>query len=221
MTEWIVVVPVKGTDLSKTRLAALPADVAERRQLALAFALDTVEALRAAAGVVEILVVTNDRDSVDALTALGATTLADPGGGLNAALEAGIAEARRRRPTAAVAAITADLPALTPQAVETALTLAASHPVSFVADAAGTGTTTIAALPDVDLVPHFGVGSALAHAASGMIALPVPADSPLRRDVDTPADVAGGAASFGPHTRAALARAAPARGAPARDDLSK
>lgn len=206
MTEWIVVVPVKGSDLSKTRLAELPATVAERRRLALAFALDTVEALRAAAGVVEVLVVTGDPESADALSRLGASTLADPGGGLNAALRSAIAEARRRRPAAAVAAITADLPAVTPRAIEAALALAAEHPRSFVPDAEGTGTTTIAALPGVDLTPRFGVGSALAHAESGMIALPVPPDSPLRRDVDTPADLAVDAASFGAHTRAELQR---------------
>jgi len=58
-----------------------------------------------------------------------------------------------------------------------------------VADAAGTGTVLLATPPGRPLDPHFGVGSAAAHAHSG--AVPLTGDWPgLRQDVDTPADLA-------------------------------
>ncbi|RFA15434.1 2-phospho-L-lactate guanylyltransferase [Subtercola boreus] len=203
--EWIIVVPVKGSDLSKTRLADLPASVLERRRLALAFALDTVEALRASSRVAEILVVTGDTESTAALSSLGARIMADPGEGLNAAISVGITEARRRRPEAFVAAITADLPSLTTADLDDALHAAAGHPASFVADLQGIGTTTIAARPGVPLVPRFGQGSAAAHRAAGLVPLDLPPASSLRRDVDTPADVAQEVTTFGRHTRQVLA----------------
>lgn len=205
MTGWSVVVPVKGTDLSKTRLAELPATVIERRRLALAFALDTVEALRASSRVGAILVVTSDPESGAALEVLGAQLLADPGNGLNAAIAAGITEARRRRPAAPVAAITADLPSLTAADVDDALLAAEQFPAAFIADFQGVGTTTVTGLPGVTLVPRFGVGSAAAHAAAGLVPLDLPAGSSIRRDIDTPADLTGTATPFGPHTRRLLA----------------
>ncbi len=76
---------------------------------------------------------------------------------------------------------------------------------AFVADAEGTGTTLLVAAPGVTLDPRFGGGSAARHAASGAAALD--GEWPgLRRDVDTPADLAAALAlGVGPATRAALA----------------
>ncbi|RFA22396.1 2-phospho-L-lactate guanylyltransferase [Subtercola boreus] len=206
---WVVVVPVKGTDLSKTRLADLPASVEFRRRLALAFALDTITAITAAAGVVEVLVVTGDPESAAALARLGTdtlpvTTVPDPGDGLNTAILRGVALARTRRPAAAIAAITADLPSLTTVDVDDALRLAMGHPTAFIADADATGTTTVTVQPGFALTPRFGPGSAAAHAASGMIALPIPLESSIRHDVDTPTDLEATSATFGPHTRRTL-----------------
>ncbi|RFA16107.1 2-phospho-L-lactate guanylyltransferase [Subtercola boreus] len=203
--EWIVVVPVKGSDLSKTRLADLPASVLERRRLALAFALDTVEALRASSQVAEILVVTGDTESAAALSSLGARILADPGEGLNAAITVGITEARCRHPEAPVAAITADLPSLTTADLDDALHAAAGHTAAFVADLQGVGTTTITAQPGVPLVPRFGQGSAAAHRAAGLVPLALPSFSTIRRDVDTPADVVDAVSTFGRYTQQVLA----------------
>ncbi|RFA08655.1 2-phospho-L-lactate guanylyltransferase [Subtercola boreus] len=202
--QWSVVVPVKGTDLSKSRLAELPATVLVRRRLALAFALDAVGALSASALVGEIIVVTSDPESAAALAELGARILADPGEGLNVAIATGLTEARRRHPGAPVAAITADLPSLTTADVDSALRAAAEHPAAFVADFEGVGTTTITARPGVSLVPQFGIGSAAAHAAAGLVPLEVPLTSTLRRDVDTPSDLSSVDATAGEHTRRAL-----------------
>ncbi len=79
----------------------------------------------------------------------------------------------------------------------------------FVADAAGTGTTLLAAGPGVELEPHFGAGSALRHEESG--AMPVRAElASLRRDVDTEEDLAAARElGVGEHTARALGGARP------------
>jgi 2-phospho-L-lactate guanylyltransferase len=129
--------------------------------------------------------VADDPAAARAATSLGARVVPDrPGAGLNAALRFGAdAVAGYDRPRAALAA---DLPALRPDELTTALSLAWRR--SFVADAEGSGTVLLAAPPGVPLDPRFGAGSAAAHAASGADALT--GDWPgLRRDVDTPADL--------------------------------
>ncbi len=74
----------------------------------------------------------------------------------------------------------------------------------FLRDAAGTGTVLLTAGPGVPLDPHFGIGSAAAHAASGAVELS--GDWPgLRHDVDTAADLSAALAlGTGPHTSALL-----------------
>lgn len=81
----------------------------------------------------------------------------------------------------------------------------------FVADAPGDGTVLLTAAPGVPLDPQFGPGSATAHARSGALAL-VGEWPTLRRDVDTPADLAAAAAlGLGPHTAALGFAATPRR----------
>ena len=63
----------------------------------------------------------------------------------------------------------------------------------------------LAALPGVDLRPHFGAGSAVAHERAGHVRLAVLADSTLRRDVDVADDlVAVEQLGVGAATRLAL-----------------
>ncbi|MEV7226533.1 NTP transferase domain-containing protein [Polymorphospora sp. NPDC051019] len=78
----------------------------------------------------------------------------------------------------------------------------------FLADAPGTGTVLLTAPPGVPLDPRFGVDSAARHAASG--ALPLTGGWPtLRRDVDTPADLAAAAGlGLGRHSAALVPAAA-------------
>jgi 2-phospho-L-lactate guanylyltransferase len=88
-----------------------------------------------------------------------------------------------------VVALSADLPALRPDELTAAL--AACGPGrSFVIDLPGTGTTMLAAGPGVWLDPRFGVGSALAHQASGAVPVTLTGIDSVRRDVDTAADLA-------------------------------
>jgi 2-phospho-L-lactate guanylyltransferase len=199
-TEWVVVVPVKRLERAKTRLAARPAP--HRRELALAFALDTVRAALDCDAVVGVVVVTDDADVRTAVTELGASWVPDaPDSGLNAALTHGADVVRRSSPDAWVAVLAADLPALRPDELARALDAASHVTRGFVADATGTGTTLLTARPGADLDARFGPRSRAAHAASGAVALepgPVPG---LRRDVDTEVDLwDAGRLGLGPAT---------------------
>ncbi|MGO1236751.1 MAG: 2-phospho-L-lactate guanylyltransferase, partial [Microbacterium gubbeenense] len=89
---WSVVIPVKTTQSGKSRLE-LPG--AERPQLALAIALDTIAAAASAETVGEVLVVTSDADVQAGVEQIeGATSIPDPGMGLNGAARAGLERAR-------------------------------------------------------------------------------------------------------------------------------
>lgn len=77
---------------------------------------------------------------------------------------------------------------------------------SFLADAAGIGTTLLAAAPGAPFTPRFGGPSRARHAAAGAVELAPGAVPGVRRDVDTPADLrAARELGPGPHTSAALA----------------
>jgi 2-phospho-L-lactate guanylyltransferase len=185
---WSVVVPVKELRLAKSRLNGLSAE--RRAQLALAMAADTVTAAIAAERVADVLVVTADKRVEPALKGLGAQLVDDePDAGLNPALTHAARIAAARRPDHGLAALAADLPSLTPAALDAALAAASQHPVSFVADTTGQGTTMLCVLPRAPFRPQFGAGSARRHLAAGAIALDVATLDGLRRDVDVPADL--------------------------------
>lgn len=209
MSSWIVVVPVKGTPAAKSRFGG---DAAHRAALAEAMALDTVEAVLATPSVAHVIVVTSAQ-AASRFAALGARVVVDGGGGLNAAIGLGLAEAGELAGAGAGAGITeshtavllGDLPALLPAELETALDVALSHDRSIVADAAGSGTTLITALRGHSHAPAFGAGSAESHRAAGYTPLDIAADSGLRLDVDTSEELAAlDAARLGPRTAAAL-----------------
>ncbi|WP_378147245.1 2-phospho-L-lactate guanylyltransferase [Cnuibacter sp. UC19_7] len=200
---WTVVVPVKGTADSKSRLA--PArTLPERAALAAAFATDAVTALLETPAVAEVIVVAPRGSLAVELEQRGVRLVADPGEGLNAAVRAGLAAAGLHG--AGLAAMLGDLPALTSDAVATALAAAAAYPLAYVSDEEGTGTTLITATGAHPLIPRFGAGSAERHAAAGHHELGDAAGAPLRRDVDTEPDLdAALALGVGLATRAALA----------------
>jgi len=200
---WSVVIPVKGTAAGKSRFGGDP-DI--RAALALAMALDTVSAALAAEAVSDVIVVTSE--SVGAqFESLGARVLHDAGTSLNAAILSGIATAAQG-PTANLAIMLGDLPALAPQEIDFALSLASVLPLSMVPDAAATGTTLLAALGGNSHIPAFGEGSAAAHSTSGYVALEIASGSGLRTDVDTLNDLAAllkaPGVSVGRHTHTLL-----------------
>src|SRR5580693_8960122 len=131
---WTVLLPVKVLAQAKSRLAVLAGD--RRHELALALASDTVSAVLACPEVARVIVVTSDPVAGPRLAALGAHIIEDPGEvsrelsvesadgsqhALNAALLHGADAATRRWPGSGLAALTADLPALRPDELATAL----------------------------------------------------------------------------------------------------
>ncbi len=202
---WSIIVPVKPAVIGKSRLAPFAGD--HRTALARAMALDTVGAVLACPRVVEVLAVTHDAESGAALAALGAVVVPDePDEGLNAALLHGAAVAWERRPHSPIGAMLADLPALRPQDLAPVLDSAGRHPNSFVPDSAGIGTTLYCAGTRADFTPRFGGPSRAAHLATGAVELDLPADSSVRRDVDTETDLREAMRlGLGPRTRSAVA----------------
>lgn len=199
---WTVVIPVKRTEIAKSRLAA--AYPRHRQALARAFAVDTTAAALRTDGVAEVVVITDDREVAEEVADLGALVVPDePDAGLNPALDHAADLATRSGH--GVAALSADLPALRPDELAAVLRECAVRR-SFVADAAGTGTTLLGAPDGGALDPRFGRDSASAHLVSG--AAPVGLDDidSVRRDVDTAADLAAATRlGVGPRTTAVLA----------------
>ncbi|MCW2819907.1 MAG: hypothetical protein JWR42_2694 [Marmoricola sp.] len=212
---YALLVPVKSLARAKTRL-----EPGHRREpLMRAFALDALAAAARCPLVAQVYVVT-DEPGLDE----DAVRLPDEGGGdLNETLRRAAARVRDLGRTTGgtgmigVAAMCADLPALVTADLTTALGEVAQLGTGqaprrgYVADAAGTGTTLLAAPPGIDLAPRFGPGSARLHLDSG--ARPVEAAVPtLRADVDTEDDLASARAlGLGRRSAAADGTAAPGR----------
>lgn len=200
----VLVVPVKPPAVGKSRLGDLPAD--RRRDLAEAFALDTVEAALHTEGVAGVLVVTDDFRLAQHLRSLGCDVIPDGvTDDLNATLVQAVAEVVRRWPGAVPVALCADLPGLVAAELRSVLDHVPVSGAVFLRDRAGTGTTLYAADPG-HFDPRFGPGSAAAHLAAGAEEIVVPAPS-VRADVDDLADLnAALVAGVGPYTAAATGR---------------
>jgi 2-phospho-L-lactate guanylyltransferase len=204
MGNWSVVVPLKPLAVAKSRLAAAAGEV--RPALALAFALDTVAAALACGEVADVTVVTDDPTAGAELAGLGAFVVPDAAAaGLNAALRHGSEHVRERRPYAPVVALNGDLPALRPAELSEVLRDAAqAQERAFLADAAGTGTTLLAAPPVSALSPAFGGASRARHLASGAREILLTGVASVRQDVDTGDDLRVALAlGVGPRTSAA------------------
>lgn len=188
---WTAILPVKGLDSAKSRLASTwPHPDA----LALAFVEDAISALSSAAGVARIVVATSD-PRVTAVARGAGCAIADDAGheGINAAVR----EAARGCPDAdRFLVLVSDLPALDAAAVDAVLARASDHLTSFLPDADGTGTTMWCTTDPGMLDTAFGADSAQAHARAGAVNL-VDVSGPgqaellarARRDVDTNEDL--------------------------------
>ena len=182
---FVAIVPVKSPERGKSRLRGVTSS--QRRELAAAFALDTVAAAVGCPRVTAVLAVTDDPAFAERATALGCQVLPDPApGDLNRLLRHTAATARTDLPAAVPFAVCADLPALRPAHLADALARWRPPAPGFVVDAAGSGTTLYVAAYD-RFDPRFGPGSRAAHLTAGAVEL---ADAPpgLRQDVD---DLAG------------------------------
>lgn len=199
LAQYAVVVPVKPPAHGKSRLVGLSDE--QRRELAEAFALDTVTACQSAARVGAVLVATDDARFSAELAVRGCPAIPDGvASDLNAALRQAAAEARRRWPELTPVALCADLPALRPEDLDTALASVSPGEAAFVADAAGVGTTLYTAAQE-RFVPAFGAASRSAHLAGGAREV-TGALVTLRRDVDDLSDLRSALdLGVGGHTR--------------------
>lgn len=193
----VVIVPVKPPARGKSRLATLPPDV--RRELAAAFALDTVGACLAADAVRAVLAVTDDHRFASELRRAGCEVIPDGASeDLNASLVQAAAEAARRWPGAVPTVVCADLPCLRADDLDAALSGVEPGTAAFVRDLAGSGTTLYSAAYDA-FAPHFGPASAQLHADTGAVELDAAAS--VRRDVDDEGDLGAALAlGVGRHT---------------------
>jgi len=179
------IVPVRGFHQAKHRLSG-SLDASQRRQLARELATGVLRALSA----MSTFVVTDDDEVAAVAEDHHATVVADPGGGLNAAVTAGLDAARDGRHHHLIVAH-ADLPFPAGLA-----TFGSDHPqdrVVAVSDRRGDGTNVLAIPAWVGVRVAYGPGSLRRHLAEAQ-RLGIPAEtiagSPLGWDVDLPEDLA-------------------------------
>jgi 2-phospho-L-lactate guanylyltransferase len=198
---WCALVPQKAFSRAKGRLE-LPPD--RREALAVAMLRDTVAAVRATRGVEHVMVLWDDDADRIAVPAADGVSVASLG--LNGSLEKGAALARYRFPHLDVLVVPGDLPALDPPELEVCLARAGEHHRAYLSDARGNGTTLLTATRDFSLLPAYGAGSAVAHAATGAHPLKETGVESARSDVDDLESLAQAMSlGCGHHTRSCCA----------------
>ena len=188
-----LLIAVKRLGVAKTRLAPVfPSPV--REAVVLAMLADTIASASAVDAVRRIIVVTPDDAAAATAADFGADVLCDPTPAEHPnPLNNALAAAERRLAESAtgitnIVALQGDLPALQPQELAEAISAAAAHRRSFVADRHSTGTAALFAFA-TGLDPRFGRDSSERHRYSGAVEL-TGAWPGLRCDVDTPEDLA-------------------------------
>jgi 2-phospho-L-lactate guanylyltransferase len=195
---WTVLIPVKATNRGKSRID-LPA--ALRQELALAMALDTVTAAARSARVVAVVEDAGDAARLAAVPHVRVHRTSVTG--LNESILDGVKSLTTQGGAGRVATLPGDLPGLRSDELTEALRLCSAYRFAVVADHQGRGTTLLAATEPSALQPRYGSGSFRSHLLAGATPIQLPAGSSLRWDIDTVADLRGGA---GPFTTAVLHR---------------
>ncbi|HXG41385.1 MAG TPA: 2-phospho-L-lactate guanylyltransferase [Dehalococcoidia bacterium] len=185
-------VPVKALSEAKGRLAAVLTSE-ERRRLALAMLADVVTALLGAASIAYIAIISPDKAVLREAERLRARPLPEPPQvrGINAALSYGATELAREGADT-ILVVPADLPTLTPAAVEEVLaSLPSPKGVAIVPSVEG-GTNVLALRPP-DAIPfRFGPKSFTAHrreAVARSVPTAVLRREDLTADIDSPQDL--------------------------------
>ncbi len=211
------VLPVKSFGRAKQRLGAAVGQP-DRAVLAAAMLGDVLEALRAAGGLADLIVVTAEPRAEAAARSAAAQVVDDP-------VEAGQSDAAARGVRAAIARgadrvllVPGDCPALDPGEIGQLLERSGDAGLVIVPDRHGSGTNALLIAPPSAIDPSFGPGSFARHAAHGAaagLAVRVAHAPSLELDVDTPADLAALRAALSalpgaaPRTRALLEAMAP------------
>lgn len=180
-------IPIKDSDAAKSRLAAALAPAA-RAHLAEAMLAHVVAACTEARGITHICAIGTPRPDLGSTV----TWLADPGGGLNAALQAALGEAARAG-AERVLIVAADLPKVTAQELDL-LAAAPAGTVAIAPDRHGTGTNALSLpLPAArGFVFAFGEDSYARHRMESerlRLGLEEIHGPGLARDIDEPEDL--------------------------------
>jgi 2-phospho-L-lactate guanylyltransferase len=188
---WALVIARTGGN-AKSRLSPV-LGVSERAELALAMLVDV---LAGCAGVrlSMILAVVDTPIGRAVAEARGAWALLDPGGGMNAAVEAGLRSAASAG-AGTVLVLPGDIPLARPDDLRALLAAAgdSERAVIVAPDRAGVGTNALVVRPPGIIRPVFGPASAARHLAAGRLAGAVVGRAKLPTlglDIDTPADLA-------------------------------
>lgn len=180
------IVPVRGLDSGKRRLAAVLSE-AQRRALCHAMLEDVLDTL---AGISRVVVVTDDAAATKIARSHGADVIADRSEGLNASLERARDIVRPESGFSRLLVMPADLPGIAGADIERHI-LAPPEEV-VVARAADGGTNLFCCATDVQVPFSYGVDSARRHVAFAeqaglsvrLIDLPA-----FALDIDSPGDL--------------------------------
>ncbi len=182
MTVWAVI-PIKPRAACKSRLSDVLAPD-QRLRLVRAMLRRVIAAARAAPGVGQVALLSNERDEAP----VGLPLIADRGTDLNSALARALPELRALGATSLVV-LPADLPLLTPRDVGVLARIAAAGGVAVAPDWRERGTNALAGPAALPPWFHFGAGSYAAHLAAaealGVRAQTVRSDG-LAFDLDEP-----------------------------------
>jgi 2-phospho-L-lactate guanylyltransferase len=193
MTERIVaVIPVGELERAKSRLGEV-LDAEERRDLVIGLLERTLAATVASSRIAETIVVTPDDEVASIARSAGARVIRQSDLGLNHGLDEARAAAVDAGATALLV-LPADLPGVSPAAVDTLLATldeADSPLVAIVPDRHGRGTNSLLLAPPGVIEFAFGGDSRVAHrhAADAASTRVVELDGPLSLDIDTPEDL--------------------------------
>jgi 2-phospho-L-lactate guanylyltransferase len=193
MTQRIVaVIPVGALERAKSRLGEV-LDAEERRDLVIALLERTLAATRDTPRVSETVVVTPDDEVASIARSAGARVIRQSDQGLNHGLDEARAAAVDDGATALLV-LPADLPGVSPAAIEAVLATLDDVPpplVAIVPDRHGRGTNSMLLVPPGVIDFAFGGDSRVAHrhAADAASTRVVEVDGPLSLDIDTPEDL--------------------------------
>lgn len=177
---------VKSRDCCKSRLAA-GLSPGRRRELVDSMLWHVLDVLRAAPGIDRVAVVSPDHDGLPE----DVVRLADPGGGLNAALAQAARQATARGATRLVI-VHADLPRLRREEVTALIEASRAAGVGIAPDHRGSGTNALCLTLPASMRFEFGPGSLERHLeqAAALGLTPAVVRSPgLAFDLDEPEDL--------------------------------
>ena len=188
----VAVIPVGELERAKSRLGEA-LDAEERRDLVITLLDRTLAAAKATPAIAETIVVTPDDEVASIAHAAGARAIRQSDRGLNHGLDEARAAAVADGATSLLV-LPADLPGVTPEAIDAVLASLVDERtplVAIVPDRHGRGTNSLLLSPPNVIDFAFGGDSRVAHrhAAEAASIRVIELDGPLSLDIDTPEDL--------------------------------